>query len=167
MPQMYCESIVFWLSCGGRWIYQLIPSWDFTLRGDKVSMLTHTSPHKHLMKIKVTICNHQDDSLFYLYLYVCCGPLVICKLRKEYHHAWHWMSLLRPGVIEQDRTQDSVIYSHLPVILKLTSVAFVNGGIILCNSAWCSWVILCAQLLFCPRYAVFYVIEDGKWFGAD
>ena len=29
---------------------------------DKVSMLTHTYPHKPLRKIKATICNHQPDS---------------------------------------------------------------------------------------------------------
>ena len=31
------------------------------LRGNKVSMLTHTYRHKPLRKIKVTICNHQAD----------------------------------------------------------------------------------------------------------
>ena len=35
---------------------------------DKVSMLTHTYPHIHLRKIKVTICNHQADSPIYLYV---------------------------------------------------------------------------------------------------
>ena len=30
--------------------------------GDKMSMLTHTYPHKALRKTKVTICNHQTDS---------------------------------------------------------------------------------------------------------
>ena len=33
-----------------------------TLRGNKVSMLTHTYPHKPLGKIKVAICIHQADS---------------------------------------------------------------------------------------------------------
>ena len=40
-------------------------------RGDKVSrptcMSTHTYPHKPLMKIKVTICNHQADSPFHVW----------------------------------------------------------------------------------------------------
>ena len=34
---------------------------------DKVSMLTHTYPHKLLRKIKVTVCNHQADSSFYVW----------------------------------------------------------------------------------------------------
>ena len=34
----------------------------FPLRGDKVSMLTHTYPHKPLRNTEVTICNHQTDS---------------------------------------------------------------------------------------------------------
>ena len=51
-----------------------------TLRGDKVSMLTHLYPHKPLRKTEVTICNHQPDSHFM------CGlmsDLVICKFRKS------------------------------------------------------------------------------------
>ena len=36
-----------------------------TLKGDKMNMLTHTYTHKHLRKIKLTICNHQGDSPFY------------------------------------------------------------------------------------------------------
>ena len=38
-----------------------------TLRGVKVSMLTHTYPHNPLGKIKVTICNHQADSPLYVW----------------------------------------------------------------------------------------------------
>ena len=34
---------------------------------DKVSMLTHTYPHKPLRKIKVTIFNHQADSPLYVW----------------------------------------------------------------------------------------------------
>ena len=33
-----------------------------SLGGDKVSMLTHTYPHKPRRKTEVTICNHQADS---------------------------------------------------------------------------------------------------------
>ena len=47
------------------------------LGGDKARMLTYTYPHKHLGKIKVVICNHQVDSLFFLWLI---STLVICKL---------------------------------------------------------------------------------------
>ena len=35
-------------------------------RGDKVSVLTHTYPHKPLMNIRVTICKHQADSPLYV-----------------------------------------------------------------------------------------------------
>ena len=37
-----------------------------TLRDDKVSVLAHTYPHKPLRKNKVTMCNHQADSPFYV-----------------------------------------------------------------------------------------------------
>ena len=46
-----------------------------TLRGDKVSMLTHTYPHKLLRKIKVTVCNYQVDCPHYDVM----SNLVICK----------------------------------------------------------------------------------------
>ena len=36
-------------------------------RGDKVSMLTHTSEHKFPRNIEVTICNHQADSPLYVW----------------------------------------------------------------------------------------------------
>ena len=54
-----------------------------TLRGDKVSMWTHTHPHTFQRKIKVVICNHQADNSYM------CGlvfDLVICKHMKEYAH---------------------------------------------------------------------------------
>ena len=38
-----------------------------TLRGDKVSMLTHTYPHKPLRKIKMTICNDHADNPLYVW----------------------------------------------------------------------------------------------------
>ena len=40
---------------------------EFFPRGDKVSMLTHTYPHKPQRKTKVTICNHQADSPLYVW----------------------------------------------------------------------------------------------------
>ena len=46
--------------------------------GDKVSMLTHTYPHKPLRKIKMTICNHQVDSPLHVW-----SDLVICKFGKN------------------------------------------------------------------------------------
>ena len=36
-----------------------------TLRGDEVSILTHTYPNKPLRKIKLVICNHQVDNSFH------------------------------------------------------------------------------------------------------
>ena len=38
-----------------------------TLRGDKVSVLPHTYPHKPVTNIEVTICNHQADSPLYVW----------------------------------------------------------------------------------------------------
>ena len=38
-----------------------------TLGVDKVSILTHTYPHKLPRKIRVTICNHQADNQLYVW----------------------------------------------------------------------------------------------------
>ena len=38
-----------------------------TLGSDKVSVVTHTCPHKSLRKVKVTICNPQAASLLYVW----------------------------------------------------------------------------------------------------
>ena len=46
----------------------LAPSSCCHLRSDKVSMLTHTDPHKPLVKIKLTTCHHQDDNPLYVFL---------------------------------------------------------------------------------------------------
>ena len=54
-----------------------------TLVGDKVSMLTHTYPHKPLRKNKVTICNHQADSPLNLWPDVWFGD---CKFRNVVLH---------------------------------------------------------------------------------
>ena len=61
----------------------LLPHSYLSLRGDKVSMLTHIYPHKPLRYTEMTVCNHQADS------HVMCGlisDLVICKFRKKYGH---------------------------------------------------------------------------------
>ena len=52
----------------------------------KVSMLTHTYPHKFLRKLKVASCNHQADSTFYFCDLI---DLMICKLRTENCHTCH------------------------------------------------------------------------------
>ena len=71
-----------------------------SLRGDKVSMLTHIYPHKPLRKIEVTICNHQADSPLYVWPNVWSGDL---QVQKKYGPTWHRMSLLRPGVIKKKK----------------------------------------------------------------
>ena len=40
---------------------------NVTLGGDRVSILTHTFPHKPLRNIKVAICNHQADSPLFVW----------------------------------------------------------------------------------------------------
>ena len=62
-------------------------------------VITHTYPHKPMTKIKVTICNHQAESPLYVWFGVWSGDLQN-NLEKD-GHTWHWMSLLRPGVIKQ------------------------------------------------------------------
>ena len=53
-----------------------------------------------MKKSKVTICNHQADTPLYVWPYVWSGDL---KVKKKYGHAWHLISLLRPGVIKQHK----------------------------------------------------------------
>ena len=65
-------------------------------------MLAHTYLHKPLRKIKVTICNHQADSPLYVWIDVWPGDLQVLK---KYGHIWHWMPLLRQGVIKQHTTK--------------------------------------------------------------
>ena len=52
------------------------------------------------LPFKVAKCNHQVDSLSYLWPEVCSGDL---KQRKEYGHRWHRMPLLRPDVIKEHK----------------------------------------------------------------
>ena len=71
--------------------------------GDKVSMLSHTYPHKPLSKMK------QPSTITRLAVHFIRGlmfVLVICRHRKEYGHAWHGTSLLRPGVTLNNTTQN-------------------------------------------------------------
>ena len=48
-----------------------------TLRGDKVSMLTHTYSHKPPRKIRVARCSHQADNPLYVWPDVWSGDLQI------------------------------------------------------------------------------------------
>ena len=56
---------------------------SLTLWGDKVSILTHTYPHKP--KIKVTICNHQADNPLYVWPDVWFTPNVLTDHETRYH----------------------------------------------------------------------------------
>ena len=51
----------------------------YTLGDDKMSMLTHTYPHKPLRNIKMTICNHQTDSPLHVWPHVWSGDLQVYK----------------------------------------------------------------------------------------
>ena len=60
---------------GGRELFEY--KFRYLPRGDKVSMLTHTYPHKPLRKIKVTTYNHQADSRLYVWPDVWSGDLQV------------------------------------------------------------------------------------------
>ena len=60
-------SICAHSSAGAFEILRNLFSFTAALGGDKVSMLTHTYPHKPLGNIEVTICNHQADSPLYVW----------------------------------------------------------------------------------------------------
>ena len=63
----------------------------------KVSMFTHTYPHKPLRKIKVTIRSHQAD--FILFLALC---LIWCfaSVEKSGYTLLRMSFILRPGVLK-------------------------------------------------------------------
>ena len=74
------------------------------LRGSKASMLSHTYPYS----IWGRLGDHQHSAITRLTDNFKCdlmSDLVICKHRKEYGHTQHWMSLLTPDVIKQQKTQ--------------------------------------------------------------
>ena len=53
------------------------------------------------------------------------SPLVIYTQR-ECGHTWHWMSLLRPGVIKKHKTQPQTFFTSLCWHLVITSVIFLR-----------------------------------------
>ena len=57
---------------------QIKPSLTCCPWAHKVNMLTHTCPHKLMMKLNVAICDHQVESLFYLWSGVYFGDLQAC-----------------------------------------------------------------------------------------
>ena len=42
-------------------------SFNGTLGGDNMNMLTHTYPHNHLREIELTLCNHHAGSPHYVW----------------------------------------------------------------------------------------------------
>ena len=52
------------------------------------------------------------------------SDLMACKLRKDYGHTWHWMSLLKPGIIKQYKLKIKLIvflfHFHIHNLLLLS-----------------------------------------------
>ena len=71
--------MVFWLGPCGFYCVRDADLATSLLGGNKVSMLTHTYPHKSLRKIKVTICNHQADNSLYVRPNIWSGDLQVLK----------------------------------------------------------------------------------------
>ena len=101
-----------WLAI--RWrTFSKIKSCFFFLAiiGDcKVSMLTHTHPHKPLRKIKVATCNHQADSSLFVWPGVWSGDL---RVERVWCRIWnveclYWNPALFKN-IEQTKTKVLVI----------------------------------------------------------
>ena len=88
------------------------------LGGVKVSMLTHTYPHKLQRRIEVTI--YAITRLTANYMCGLMSDLLICNFRKKYGHTWHWMSLLRPWPIFSN-----VFILQIHVYLSLNSTNYI------------------------------------------
>ena len=63
-------------------------------------MLTRKYPHKPPRKTEVTICNHQAESPLCM---AYCLIWWFARLKNVWSYTWHWMSLLRPGVIKHHK----------------------------------------------------------------
>ena len=92
------------------WSFPWDPLFDqFTTEGVWYSMLTHAYPHKLIRKIKVAIARLRAH-----FAYGLMGlPWLFESKEKECGHTWHWISLLRPGVIKQHKTS---VWSFLAVV---------------------------------------------------
>ena len=101
----------------------IIPWWH-TLRGDKVTVLTHTYLHKPVRKIKVTICNHQADSPLYVGPDVWSGDL---QIRKHNKHNTDQVSFSNPNP-----------NSTLDDVCLCLSVSGSNESVVwsLCEALW-------------------------------
>ena len=77
------------------------------LWGDKVSMLTHIYPHNPGGKLKWPYAKSPgwQPTLCVAWCLICWFALVY----KKYGHTWHKMSLLRPDVIKQHKTNKQYI----------------------------------------------------------
>ena len=100
LNSLYLQIFIVYLSFWqwGTWLYTVhrnnIRTLHFTLKGDKVSILTHTYLHKTLRK--------WQSSITKLTTHIMCGLMsdLICKHRKR---LWPYMtpnSLPRPGVVK-------------------------------------------------------------------
>ena len=96
-----------------QWLTGIKLQNSYTLRGDKVSMLAYTYPHKPLRNTKVTMCNHQANNPLHVWPDVWSDDLQVLK---KHGHTWHRMSFLRPGVIKQHKrckTHNWYVNNHL------------------------------------------------------
>ena len=106
-PLVFSRHQCFLLTC----LVNLVPAFylDIYPLGDKVSMLTHTYPHKARRKIEVTICKITRLTAHFM-----CGlmsDLLICTCL--YLKVWSYMTLLRPGVIKQHKPNHLLRHSDL------------------------------------------------------
>ena len=104
MVECSMKSLIRALSHHAKFDHDLLYHHETPLGVHKVSMFNHTYPHKPLREIKVTICDHQADSSVYVWTDVWPGD---SQVLKKYGHTWHRMSLLRPGVIKQHKTNQT------------------------------------------------------------
>ena len=88
LSKIHISSFLHKTCCENPRLHSSIISYHYvSLWGDKVSMLTHTYPHKPLRKTKVTMCKHQADNQR---MYGLVSHLVICNFRKK---VWPYMTL--------------------------------------------------------------------------
>ena len=80
-------------------LFHVLPRWE----------TKNVHPHTPLRMMEVAICIHFSGDLM--------SDLVICKQIKQYGHTWHWMCLLRIGIIKQHKTQTQA-FTFLPWISR-------------------------------------------------
>ena len=100
-----------------------------------MSMLTCIYPHKPLRKIKMTVWNHQADRPLYVWPDIWSGDL---QVYKNYGHTWHWISLLRPGVIKQHKIKSYIYIIHIGYIMIIIMGYIMDHE--WCDTSWWSWL---------------------------